>query len=203
MRTAQPLMEKLNDWQSQYVLRCKHTSSQEVDQTAPLQLASHYTRTLIIRALYRPFCILDKTSLVQASGSTSPEAEAYAHYRIAATSAVNKFTDFARKLTDRQIRAFWPFCESHEKCVKIEFVNLLISLGCTGAWATMCSLWLLLYATAKSNTERDRCKAGLDESRNLLRLRASSCSMFQFALLRVNSIFWKGLDDVFDTVGSI
>lgn len=63
----------------------------------------------------------------------------------------------------------------------------------------MCNLWVLLYATATSSLERDECRAGLDDSRNLLRLRANSFSILQFALLRVNSIFWKGLDNVIDT----
>ena len=75
---------------------------------------------------------------------------------------------------------------------------MTMCVGCTGAWATMCNLWLLLYAAATSDTERDECRAGLNEARNLLRLRASSFPTLQFALLRVNSIFWKGLENVID-----
>lgn len=63
----------------------------------------------------------------------------------------------------------------------------------------MCNLWLLLYSSARTRTERDECRAGLDDSRNLLRLRATSFPVLQFALLRVNSLFWKGLDNVIDT----
>ena len=77
-----------------------------------------------------------------------------------------------------------------------------IITGCTGAWATMCNLWLLLHATATCDTERDECRAGLDEARNLLRLRAASSPVLQFALLRVNSIFWKGLGEVIDPARS-
>jgi hypothetical protein len=62
----------------------------------------------------------------------------------------------------------------------------------------MCNLWLLLHATATSDSERDECRAGLDEARNLLRLRAGSFPTLQFALLRVNSIFWKGIGNVVD-----
>jgi len=63
----------------------------------------------------------------------------------------------------------------------------------------MCHLWLLLHATATSDTEREECRAGLDEARNLVRLRASSFPTLQFALLRVNSVFWKGLENVIDS----
>jgi len=66
----------------------------------------------------------------------------------------------------------------------------------------MCNLWLLLHATATSDAERDACRAGLDEARNLLRLRATSFPTLQFALLRVNSVFWKGLGEVIDPTRS-
>ena len=115
MRTAQPLMERLNDWQSHNNANNSSTRGQQVDNTAPLQLASHYTRTLIIRSIYRPFCTFNSRSSSQtATNSTHVEAseiEAYAHYRLAAKSAANRFTDFAREISDRQIRAFWPFCK--------------------------------------------------------------------------------------------
>jgi hypothetical protein len=116
MRTAQPLMERLNDWQSHNNnTNNSSTRGQQVDNTAPLQLASHYTRTLIIRSIYRPFCTFNSRSSSQtATNSTHVEAsetEAYAHYRLAAKSAANRFTDFAREISDRQIRAFWPFCK--------------------------------------------------------------------------------------------
>jgi hypothetical protein len=119
MRTAQPLMERLNDWQSHSNNNNNNNNTstrgqhQQVDNTAPLQLASHYTRTLIIRSIYRPFCTFNTRS--SSSQPNSPieasEKQAYTHYRLAAKSAANRFTDFAREISDRQIRAFWPFCE--------------------------------------------------------------------------------------------
>jgi hypothetical protein len=113
MRTAQPMMERLNEWQSQNTTAAANTATrgQPVDNTAPLQLASHYTRTLIIRSIYRPFCTFNSRSSSQTNGTTESETEAYAHYRLAAKNAANRFTDFAREISDRQIRAFWPFCK--------------------------------------------------------------------------------------------
>jgi outer membrane protein TolC len=123
MRTAQPLMERLNDWQSQYNdSTATATRTQQVDNTATLQLASHYTRTLIIRSIYRPFCTFNSryTSRTTASDTTTTEAEteAYTHYRLAAKSAAHRFTDFAREISDRQIRAFWPFCKKPTPLLK-------------------------------------------------------------------------------------
>lgn len=119
MRTAQPLMERLNDWQTRFASQSNANNStrgQQVDNTAPLQLASHYIRTLIIRSIYRPFSTFNaRTSSSQnntsSPGPTETEKEAYTHYRVAAKSAANRFTDFAREISDRQIRAFWPFCK--------------------------------------------------------------------------------------------
>jgi hypothetical protein len=220
MRTAQPLMERLNDWQQSHSNNSNNnntsTRGQQVDNTAPLQLASHYTRTLIIRSIYRPFCTFNTRSSSSQPNSPPIEAaekQAYTHYRLAAKSAANRFTDFAREISDRQIRAFWPFCEQifHipvnitlqlSSMPVLHATQLTTFTGCTGAWATMCNLWLLLHATATCDTERDECRAGLDEARNLLRLRAGSFPVLQFALLRVNSIFWKGLGEVIDPARS-
>lgn len=71
MRTAQPLMERLNDWQSHNNINKSSTRGQQVDNTAPLQLASHYTRTLIIRSIYRPFCTLNSRSSSQTATNGS------------------------------------------------------------------------------------------------------------------------------------
>jgi hypothetical protein len=191
------LMEKLNTWQTQFPSHCNDKNTQQVDNTAPLQLASHYTRILIIRAIYRPFCTFNSKFSSQAIGSMDPEVEAYAHFRVAAKTAANKFASYARDIGDRQIRAFWPFCKLGLATGK-QHLHKLTFTGCTGAWATLCNLWLLLYSSAPSSTERDECRAGLEESRNLLRLRATSFPILQFALLRVNSLFWKGLDNVVD-----
>lgn len=112
MRTAQPLMERLNDWQARFAAQSiNDTRGQQVDNTAPVQLASHYIRTLIIRSIYRPFSTFKARTSSQTNNPTESEAEAYAHYRVAAKSAANRFTDFARDISDRQIRAFWPFCK--------------------------------------------------------------------------------------------
>ena len=112
MRTAQPLMERLNDWQARFAAQSiNDTRGQQVDNTAPVQLASHYIRTLIIRSIYRPFSTFKARTSSQTNNPVESEAEAYAHYRVAAKSAANRFTDFAREISDRQIRAFWPFCK--------------------------------------------------------------------------------------------
>lgn len=131
MRAAQPLMERLNDWQARFAgsqnIAANDTtrgSQQLVDNTAPIQLASHYVRTLIIRAIYRPFSTFNARTSSQANSNLSVESsevEAYTHYRVAAKSAANRFTEFAREIGDRQIRAFWPFCKymyphSHPAC---------------------------------------------------------------------------------------
>jgi hypothetical protein len=126
MRTAQPLMERLNDWQSHNTAATHSntaTRGQQVDNTAPLQLASHYTRTLIIRSIYRPFCTFNARTSSQTPSSPmdASEIEAYTHYRLAAKSAAHRFTDFAREISDRQIRAFWPFCK---QCPTITIFSL-------------------------------------------------------------------------------
>lgn len=63
----------------------------------------------------------------------------------------------------------------------------------------MRNLRLLLYSTATSDTENHDSRAGLEQFRNLSRLHANSFPVLQFALVRVNSVFWKGLDNVIDS----
>jgi hypothetical protein len=59
-------------------------------------------------------------------------------------------------------------------------------------------MWLLLYSTSLDDTESGECKVGIEQARNSMRWRASSLPMLRFALLRIDSIFWKGLDNVLE-----
>jgi hypothetical protein len=63
----------------------------------------------------------------------------------------------------------------------------------------MCNLALLLHVTADSSEEVQECRALLDHARRTVRLQSKSFDVLRFSLLRIDAIFWKGLDNVFAT----
>lgn len=75
----------------------------------------------------------------------------------------------------------------------------MFSLGCTLGWSTLCNLALLLHVTADSPEEAQECRVLLDRARRAVRLQSKSLDILRFSLLRIDAIFWKGLDNVLTT----
>ena len=61
----------------------------------------------------------------------------------------------------------------------------------------MLNLRLLLFITARSDDEAREEKKSLDQVRRVLRMQSKSFGVLRFALLRLDSVYWKGFGEVF------
>ncbi|KAK3619754.1 hypothetical protein LTR56_023839 [Elasticomyces elasticus] len=172
LRAAQPIMETLNLCYSGEISAANDGHDLEVDQAGHLLLAFHSVRTLLFRAILRPF-----HNLVINENDTA-ESEACQYVRAAARASLVSFIDFTATLTAARIRAFWPFWS-------------------TGSWALMCNLSLLLTLTATSEADKEECRLELKRARRSLTLHSSSLPLLNFACLRIDAVFWKGTNDLF------
>jgi hypothetical protein len=111
MHVAQQIMERLNSWHSQFSASERPVQIDDIDHTAPLLLAYHFARIILIRAIYRPFHKSTESPATEDEIARASRLEAYHHFRIAARSTASRFNDFARSISDQQAQAFWPFCE--------------------------------------------------------------------------------------------
>jgi hypothetical protein len=57
----------------------------------------------------------------------------------------------------------------------------------------------MLHVSAETLEEAQECQVSLDRARKAIRLHAKSLDVLRFSLLRIDSIFWKGLDNVLTT----
>ncbi|XP_014557218.1 hypothetical protein COCVIDRAFT_97745 [Bipolaris victoriae FI3] len=186
LRKAQGLMEELNCWNSATADSQSESQDEGFNSSGPLLLGGHFVKVLLFRAILRPFNALRHRRVPNSSPDEHRELEACRLARAGAKGCVTSFVAFTSNLKISWIHGFWPF-------------------WCTLGWSTLCNLALLLHVTADSPEEARECRALLDQARRSVRLQSKSLDILKFSLLRIDSIFWKGLENVFirnETAGS-
>ncbi|KAK5110937.1 hypothetical protein LTR62_005475 [Meristemomyces frigidus] len=184
LRTARPIMQELAQWHEAYEMHSP-SSDQTTDAspTGVLHLGYHAVKMWILRATMRPFHILEKSG-ASASGQGDGEAaavqDAWRHLRLAAERAGTACITFTAELDSGCLYAFWPFWSAYAWC---------------SAAGQMCTLLLVM---AQDVAEARGSKAALDRLRRVLRLQAKSLSILRFTLLRLDSMYWKGFDRLFE-----
>ncbi|EUC39970.1 hypothetical protein COCMIDRAFT_110019 [Bipolaris oryzae ATCC 44560] len=178
LRKTQGLMEELNRWNSAAVDSQSDSHDEDINSSGPLLLGGHFVKVLLFRAILRPFNALRYGTVPPNPTDEQRELEAYRLARAGAKGCIASFVAFTSNLKSSWVHGFWPF-------------------WCTLGWSTLCNLALLLHVTADSPEEAQECRALLDHARRSVRLQSKSLEILRFALLRIDSIFWKGLNNVF------
>ncbi|KAM5350232.1 hypothetical protein ACJ41O_006737 [Fusarium nematophilum] len=137
-------------------------------------LGRHYTLLLISRAriwsqLYR-----------RDTRSTWPPLTSVDHEissRAAMEECIRGFSNFIRDLKGDDITGFWP-------------------PWCQAAFSSLCFTLLLLITSSPTVEEASSWLDMLQSTRRHLRSKASSLPVLRLGLLRVDSIFWRGVDKV-------
>jgi hypothetical protein len=171
LRKAQVLVEQIQRWFSAAAEIQPESDAEEIDMSGPMLLGGHVVKVLIFRAILRPF------HNTKGAASDPREVEARRLSRAGAKACVAAFTSFTSGLKSGWIHAFWPF-------------------WCTLGWSMLCNLALLLFVTADSVEDAEECRLLLDRARRAVRLHSRSLDILRFSLLRIDSIFWKGLENV-------
>lgn len=194
LRKVQLFMEELNQWSSIALEIESEAKFEDVNLSGPMLLGGHFVRVLLFRAILRPFQTPSRGA--NSVPADARELEAHRLSRAGAKACVASFTAFTADLKSGWIHGFWPFC----KLVNIPIRKSLTRLtGCTLAWSTLCNLALTLQVSAETVEEASECQVSLDRARKTVRLQSKSLDILRFSLLRIDSIFWKGLDNVLTT----
>jgi hypothetical protein len=105
---TQPLMENLATWYKSIAENTHAWDSTVINAASFLHLGYHATKTILFRAIMRPFhnqYHLDETSTDQAEFEV-----ARSQVRVGAKACAKAFTDYIRELNPGDFQAFWPFC---------------------------------------------------------------------------------------------
>lgn len=97
--------------------------------------------------------------------------------RRAMLSCQESFLDFIRQMKSEDVVGLWP-------------------LWCQTAFSSLCFSWLLTITSSNSYEEAQTCIEHLQSTRRELRLKATSFPVLRLGLLRIDSIFWRGIDKV-------
>lgn len=104
---TQPLLESLSEWCSQLTRgRSTEDTSSLINVSSFLRLGYHAVRTLLFRALMRPFHNARYASL-----SSGEEYDAVLEQvRAGAKACCVDFLAYIRELDSQEFHSFWPFC---------------------------------------------------------------------------------------------
>ncbi|KAH7024403.1 uncharacterized protein B0I36DRAFT_386988 [Microdochium trichocladiopsis] len=193
LRVAQPLMEQITEWYS-HTIANKDTGLRDArDKTSSfLELGYHITRAIIFRAIMRPLHngTLHHNHDVPMNGTTMiPAGSAEQNgsmrvdggnggkeqVRIGAMACARAFTAYIEGLSLDDFQSFWPFWS-------------------IAGFAFHSQLWLTLLLLAPTPAEAAECYTWNSRVRELLRTRARSFAPLRLALLRADSIWWRGLE---------
>lgn len=139
---------------------------------AVAELGYHYTNLIILRAALRPFLGTDSGIT-----NTSDDSSQVHSIRESMKSCTKDFSNFIGSLTVEKINGVWP------------------------PWAqpAVSSLCFTLLMMAVSTSGYDEAVAWikvLQSTRRDLRLKAKSLPVLCLGLLRIDSVFWKGVENV-------
>ena len=194
LRNVQVSMEELNRWSGVALEIESEAKFEDVNLSGPMLLGGHFVKVLLFRAILRPFH--NGSRGANSVPADARELEAHRLSRAGAKTGVTSFVSFTADLKSGWIHGFWPFCKSITVLGRMSLTSVI---GCTLAWSTLCNLALMLHVTAETAEEAMECQVSLERARKTIRLQSKSLEALRFSLLRIDSIFWKGLDNVLTT----
>lgn len=192
MERARPLLEDLRQWHRSLVEKCKErpTASQpQIDSTptrtepasrSVCELGYHFVRILVLRAVFRPFVNRQIGSFGIPPSSMPPisAAEARMNARLGIKACTTDAVNFIRSLKQEDSTyTFWPS-------------------WAPGVSSSLCYLLLLMVVTADDYADAAEWLRELQTLRSELRIKSRGLPVLRLGLLRIDSIFWKGVDNV-------
>jgi hypothetical protein len=108
LSVTQPLMETLTTWYRSVPERQHEWNTTTINVAGFLHLGYHATRTILFRAIMRPFH--EQDGLVRTSIDQAEFEVARGQVRVGVKACAAAFTAYVRELNAGDSQAFWPFC---------------------------------------------------------------------------------------------
>ncbi|KAJ5383638.1 hypothetical protein N7517_001549 [Penicillium concentricum] len=171
-----PLLEELFSWHRP--VSASSTDFRSSNQGRPiglertLEMNYHYIHLSICRAILRPF--------LQPTVENSNEADyimAREQARIRAETCISAAAEFIHELRPEDLEALWPAWSAT-------------------AFSSICFQILHMAASSVDRSEADKWVTCLHKVRRDMRLKADVLPCLHLGLLRIDSIFWKGIYNV-------
>ena len=176
MQISKTLLEELSVWQIQ--------STVHLDKNDPLStigaLGYHYIQLTIFRAIMRPFVAMSSSNIDPAEsgqhGQTS-QTEVIGFARTGVRTSTAAAAKFVNDLKEEHSHIFWP-----------QWTQV--------AFSSICYMNLTMAMSSPDAEEATTWFQSLQNIRREMRLKASMLPVLRLGLLRIDSLFWKGLGKV-------
>lgn len=167
---SKPLLQQLAEWHSTLAA----DSSDDTDQIASLMTLStlgyHYVQMTIYRAIIRPTL---NTTHVDRHQEEDHEIIRFA--RTGVQSGTTASTAFVKSLQQDHLHMFWPQWSQ-------------VAFSC------ICFLQLLMASSSPHRDEAVSWFKDLHATRKEMRLKAAMLPVLRLGLLRIDALFWKGIE---------
>lgn len=169
-------MEELSAWQTQSSVHLNEAGSLSAIGT----LGYHYVQLTIFRAIIRPFVANVGSSIDLAESTDLPpinRQEVVGFARTGVRTSTTAAAKFVNNLKEEHSHIFWP-----------QWSQV--------AFSSICFLDLMMAVSSPDTEEAVIWFQNLHEVRKEMRLKASMLPVLRLGLLRIDALFWKGIDKV-------
>ncbi|OAK93752.1 hypothetical protein IQ06DRAFT_235692 [Phaeosphaeriaceae sp. SRC1lsM3a] len=173
------LLEELASWHEQYQLLDSTQPGESTSTSTICTLGYHYVRMTIYRAIIRPI-VADSHSdydLIGNANQLSKLQEVVGFARTGLRCSTNAAAELVNNLKEEHFHIFWP----HWSQV---------------AFSSICFLDLLMAVSSPSTDEAVIWFRQIHTVRRQMRLKANMLPVLRLALLRIDAVYWKGVDKV-------
>ncbi|KAJ5767049.1 uncharacterized protein N7511_004665 [Penicillium nucicola] len=174
-----PLLQELHSWHKESFTSssqpCSSDQGRSVRQDRTLEMSYHYIHLIICRAFLRPF--LQPAAELSNDAPGAEYLMTYQQARISGEACIMAAARFIHDLRPEDVETVWPAWSAT-------------------AFSSICFQILEIAARSGDRREADKWVACLRDVRRDMRLKAEFLPCLHLGLLRIDSIFWKGVENV-------
>jgi hypothetical protein len=172
-------LEELHSWHEQYQLLAPTHSDETTSLLTVSTLGYHYVKMTIFRAIIRPIVseCYPNSAMMGGTNRFSDQPEFIDFARTGVGFSTSAAADFITGLKEEHFHMFWP----HWSQV---------------AFSSICFLDLLMAVSSPSTEEAVTWFQQLQMVRRQMRLKANMLPVLRLGLLRIDAVYWKGIEQV-------
>ncbi|CAO2655135.1 Nn.00g101990.m01.CDS01 [Neocucurbitaria sp. VM-36] len=177
---SKTLLEELSDWHEESVQPLHEHSGEAASLPTICALGHHYVQITIFRAIMRPFLTTSKTNTdttAAVNQESRDQQDVMGFARKGVRSSTTAAANFVKSLTEEHFHMFWP----HWSQV---------------AFSSICFLDLMMAISSPDTQEAITWFRDLHIARKEMRLKATMLPVLRLGLLRIDAVFWKGVEKV-------
>ncbi|KAH3941919.1 hypothetical protein HBH70_179610 [Parastagonospora nodorum] len=179
LNISKVLLQELSNWHQDCPQPAESSDQDAVSLPTICILGYHYVQMTIFRAIVRPFVAnsgpVETGDVVTHSLTNHQDVNGFA--RTGVRSSTTAASKYVKSLREEHFHMFWP----HWSQV---------------AFSCICFLNLLMAITSPDMQEATTWFRDLHMTRKEMRLKSNMLPVLRLGLLRIDALFWKGIDKV-------